>query len=795
MKRVISALLACVMVLSVLAAVSFAEGTELKETTSESTIFESKVDNVNLSTDGGTAVDITYNSVEQSVTWSNLSAEGSSTTAEKRAYLKFNNGIKFYKGRKYKFSADISAKDASGTPVANVNMYNLSEDAGPREAFGGVNANFGASNLGTSCRTWASSGFYEVKNGSDATMYQFKFLNKNLSTTDTTTVRYTTVHGMKVVESKTYCDTRFNVGSNGSVKYSYSELDGTNAVTDADVANGDVKQFEKYTKPAITVTAAGGYVIDELSLGSSSFDKAKGHDTYTISDTEITGVSELSVTFAEEGAVTEDKHTFSYITLSGNKTFYLNENADSEISVKGYTADGTEYDVTGSTYLTYTTSNPLVFKIENGVIKSTGENGMAIVSATYKNEDNSTVKASVIFQKTSDGKAYNPGSSYVTSAKTGHVDGSTSSYTRPSNYNGYGLRSYEGSNYKGDAFDWKTNKHRVVTGWFYCDGTNNPGFQLYYKNYKEQDASVAFNYTDSPGAGYVTGITKGWHQMVWTIDTRGVRTIYIDGVAMKSDNLTPNQKSATADNNNDFNKGAGYIEMRANAAAGDYYDDFSIADYTNIKPEYSVEIKVKGGSVTAGTASVADGKSAVMTVANGENLEIKAAGGYKITSVERVDTLCLTEGANTSVSVGAASYKIENVSDDLVYNVVLEKIATAPSVTIGDVIGSAAAFKYSSNGNDVNMPEGTFSIIAYATLENSDATVKECGCTIAKFGDGGQIGEALNLPAYAIPEGDGKYAIRVYGAAIDDGSYTIKAYLTTSDGKTVYSGTINYGGQ
>ena len=240
----------------------------------------------------------------------------------------------------------------------------------------------------------------------------------------------------------------------------------------------------------------------------------------------------------------------------------------------------------------------------------------------------------------------------------------------------------------------------------------------------------------------------------------------------------------------DLKNGASYIEMRSannGANPGWLYDDFSLAEYTNVKPEYSVKINAEGGSVNAGGASVGDGKSAEIIAANGSALKLSCDSGFEIASVERVDSLALTEGSNEAVSVGASEYNITDISDDLIYNVVVKKLSSEPSVSAdSNIISSTASFTYAGADGDVTVPEGTLSLVTYATLDSADAEIAECGFEISMYENGTQSGETLKLASFAVPTGNGQYAIRTFGAGIKSGAeYKIRPYIVV-DGNTVY---------
>ena len=238
MKRFIAALLVCVMVLSILSAVSFAA--EPKETTvTKNSTFSSAVDGVNL-----TAKAVSGNKTEpkdfllenNSTTWSNIRKNDNDAIGETRIEASFAEGFSLLKGRKYQFDLDLGAKDENGNAVSDIEMYWICEDSTCKFAKYGPYVDIRS--LGDTGRSVIKSSFAEASE--NGTMKTIKFLNKALKT-DAAAVRFITLYSISVNEQITYCDTEFTIGANGSAKIaSYADLDGKNAVSDVALSDGDV---------------------------------------------------------------------------------------------------------------------------------------------------------------------------------------------------------------------------------------------------------------------------------------------------------------------------------------------------------------------------------------------------------------------------------------------------------------------------------------------------------------------------------------------------------------------------
>lgn len=125
----------------------------------------------------------------------------------------------------------------------------------------------------------------------------------------------------------------------------------------------------------------------------------------------------------------------------------------------------------------------------------------------------------------------------------------------------------------------------------------------------------------------------------------------------------------------------------------------------------------------------------------------------------------------------SVTYKNEPVSD--------------PSVSGSDFSAVTSDFSYIPEGSDTPVVvSGKKSIITYGRITVGSATVKECGFYLTELNaDETAASKPIKLPATAVPAGL-TYGIRMFGAAIDAGKYSLQPYIITDD-DTEIKGTAN----
>ena len=503
-------------------------------------------------------------------------------------------------------------------------------------------------------------------------------------------VKYT-LYGLALEETISHYDTKFNIGSNGSVYITkYSDHDGKNLIEDRLLANGDIVAFEKQTEPGFLIVSEAGYVIDSVKYNGVEIEGASGKFSFNFNSDKITDVGSFDVTFkeGEETAVNYDR-----ISLSGNKTLYNNSPRDYRpIVVTAYDSEGNETDITGSAFLKYTTSNPLAFNLHGALLGSGSVNGMSIVTATYSNADGKKISASVIFQNTKNittapdqadakvGDTYQKFNFRID--EPGHASESCLAWNADNAIvDSYRLRAYHGSNVDtatDGGYDWKDGKYRLLGGWFYDDGTNANYFSLFLKNLRPDARSrkAAFNYNVNIGKTSATGekyspwnkgdgvkATKGWHQAIAFIDNSGYVNVYIDGVLVFRSIMPVSDYAGSKDY-------ASYLELRA--ARGDTskatfkFDDIYIADYPTVKPEYTATITMpEENNLFVNDAYVKNASEVKVKAGGSVKFEIKAPDKI-ISTIEKTDALDFNSETYT---VNAKSYTVSDINDDAEYKV------------------------------------------------------------------------------------------------------------------------------
>lgn len=96
---------------------------------------------------------------------------------------------------------------------------------------------------------------------------------------------------------------------------------------------------------------------------------------------------------------------FTSIDISKTKSFYKYTDIGEEIQVSAKTADDT-FDLTGSNYVTYTSSNQSVASVSTNGTLSILNTGYTIVTASITNADNSSVSAKIIINVYRDKQSY-----------------------------------------------------------------------------------------------------------------------------------------------------------------------------------------------------------------------------------------------------------------------------------------------------------------------------------------------------------------------------------------------------
>ena len=229
----------------------------------------------------------------------------------------------------------------------------------------------------------------------------------------------------------------------------------------------------------------------------------------------------------------------------------------------------------------------------------------------------------------------------------------------------------------------------------------------------------------------------------------------------------------------------GTVSIADSAEKGTYYIVAMSANNRKMLKGAKLLVKGKDCSINltkTGTGSVsyekADGTS--VTLADGANtveggnstFTFTPDEGYEITSIE-------FGGASIPISDKHGFSSILTIDGTKELKVTFSvRSPEAPSVSSESPIFTP---NYDYSGL---VPGAVLSnaILGYATLDlGYGYTVSECGYILAN-----ESGKTVTLPSYVIPSGGGKYGIRAVGAALNDGTYTMKPYAKLSDGTFVY---------
>jgi len=514
-------------------------------------------------------------------------------------------------------------------------------------------------------------------------------------------------------------------------------------------------------------------------------------------------------------AISSNYESFCYTDLLlEHTTTVLAKGDTSQISVTGTSDRGGIYDITGHSKLTYSSSDEVVAKVsENGLITA-GKEGVAIITATFKNDDGSTGIGKLAIG-VHNGKQTYQGFENMSFNET--VDTHVKAVTNPVNTGNFALKlSKLPSDSTSSLAKWARwdiyrntdyTANMVLQGWFYdsgetgkseayiyfqahdrdqngntiaCTGQYNIGYMSNLNNQFYSVTSSATNRTfektgtNYVGAGSVNRVldgsngfaamprSQGWHQVMFVSNgnsedmftDKGKINIYLDGELVFTEN---------------------YVNATMNVAAGkaiydlpaySYYDDLAIFRYVSTKP-VTVTYN-EGGTVSVNGTEVNSGVTKEIDTANGVTVTAEPMEGYEA-RFEVNGLQYTTDGSLT----------LNNVTEALNIKVTfVEMVETAPSADMNP--------EYTWFKNIDGFP----TIFVFAKLNQfwPYTSDYEYGVKIGKIGNGTKLltlpahDPETKLPAIAVP---GKmFAIRIYGDAITaDEKYVIKTYIGENEGE------------
>ena len=219
----------------------------------------------------------------------------------------------------------------------------------------------------------------------------------------------------------------------------------------------------------------------------------------------------------------------------------------------------------------------------------------------------------------------------------------------------------------------------------------------------------------------------------------------------------------------------GTVSAANNAAPGTYY--VVAVSNANKKMVSGAKLEVAAASYTVNLTKTGNG-TVSYTKADGTE-EMLVSGTNTVEAGEKTFTFTPDEGYETkSIEFGGASIP---VSDTAVLT-----IDSAKELSVTFAEKALQKPKISENSPSFT-PDYTYdgetrkAIIGLAAVDfGYGYTISECGYVITN-----EDGKAITLSAVAVPE-NGKFGIRAFGAALNDGTYTMKPYAKLSDGTFVY---------
>ena len=219
----------------------------------------------------------------------------------------------------------------------------------------------------------------------------------------------------------------------------------------------------------------------------------------------------------------------------------------------------------------------------------------------------------------------------------------------------------------------------------------------------------------------------------------------------------------------------GTVSAANNAAPGTYY--VVAVSNANKKMVSGAKLEVAAENYTVNLTKSGNG-TVSYTKADGTE-EMLVSGTNTVEAGEKTFTFTPDEGYETkSIEFGGASIP---VSDTAVLT-----IDSAKELSVTFAEKALQKPKISENSPSFT-PDYTYdgetrkAIIGLAAVDfGYGYTISECGYVITN-----EDGKAITLSAFAVPE-NGKFGIRAFGAALNDGTYTMKPYAKLSDGTFVY---------
>lgn len=298
--------------------------------------------------------------------------------------------------------------------------------------------------------------------------------------------------------------------------------------------------------------------------------------------------------------------------------------------------------------------------------------------------------------------------------------------------------------------------------------------------------------------GFGASVTSG------TVAAGGTQTVL--SAVYNVIKFTNNRDATTPTYNDKTYQEFVWFEFVENNYSADAKPRLHAVEFVEKVPCYRIDATQNGGNGSVKLSSnslnfgvdnenveIGSGASAYVEHGMTANFDITAPSGKLINTVTFTDS----EENSTDLSASAADQKSASVSVATITDygtlsvTYKDEPSTDPSVDGSNFSAVSSDFSYIPEGSETPVTvSGKKSIITYGRINAGTATIKECGYYITKLNaDETAASEAIKLPATGVPAGLA-YGIRMFGAAIDAGKYSLQPYIIKDD-DTEIKGTAN----
>lgn len=478
-----------------------------------------------------------------------------------------------------------------------------------------------------------------------------------------------------------------------------------------------------------------------------------------------------------------DNMTFTSISLGKSVATYAYGETGAALTVWGTSSAG-DYEISGDTRLTYESGDENVVSVDaSGAITIKGL-GTAVVTATLTNKDASSAQASVLVSVlpslSGARKDFNNPNSGFTKEKSTFEDKIVRT--------GAGAVKVHSTSVYVDCYNDNTNPSTsyIAEGWFYDSGEKaNAKAQIQFssnglgKADGLTDYSIDVGLTDDTKDYYYAGSTlldgkdgranlprtKGWHQVTLigynddpspaSPKTVNNTQVYIDGVLVST--------STTVYRAMHYVRARG-LYNDATGTIGSIYDDLS---FLPLRRTNNVDLTVTiagNGKVLVDEQEIATGEKVTLPFAGSKTITFKPDAGWQTGEVTV---------NNQAAVVTNDTLELKNIQD-----------TTAISVTFVEKTEEKPSFAQTSAPIAGTYPQGSDQYCAtmFANMnEGYGYTVLKKGVEIYAADD-----TTHSLPLEVDVVTDGKYGVRVFGAALIPGkTYVMRPFVVVQkDGET-----------